>query len=106
MIIEIANSVGRLALTCSSIFLVTHLRHMLNFAERLGLGMVGAGSFLTIAVIWERQNSPFDGWAVTLLTYGALLFFCGFGWRKVRHDRANHDAARMARRYLEARGKL
>jgi len=106
MIIEIANSVGRLALTCSSIFLVTHLRHMLNFAERFGLGMVGGGSFLTIAVIWERQQSPFDGWAVTILTYGALIFFCGFGWRKLRHDRANQQAVATARRYLEARGRL
>lgn len=106
MIIEIANSVGRLALTCSSVFLVTHLRHMLNFAERFGLGLVGGGSFLTIAVIWERQQSPFDGWAVTILTYGALIFFCGFGYRKLRHDRNNVRSVAASAAYLRARGKL
>lgn len=106
MIIDLANSFGRLLLTFAAIFLVTHLRHLLNLAERLGLGMIGGGSFLTIAVIWERQQSPFDGWSVTILTYGALVFFGGFGWRKLRHDRANQEAARAAAQYLRARGRL
>lgn len=105
MIIDLINSVGRMLLTLVAIFLVTHLRHLLNMAERFGLGMVGGGSFLTIAVIWERQQSPFDGWSVTILTYGALIFFCGFGWRKLRHNRANQQAVVMARRYLEARSQ-
>lgn len=106
MIIEVANSAGRLMLTGAAIFLVTHLRHMLNFSERFGLGLVGAGSFLTISVIWEKQSSPFEGWAVTLLTYGALLFFFGFGYRKLRHDRNNTQAVLQAREYLEAKGRL
>lgn len=106
MIWDIVNSVGRLLLTVVAILLITRLRHVLNAYERVGLGLAGAGSFLTIGVLWERHGSPFEGWATTLLTYGALMAWCGFAWRKLRHDQDNAEAVRRSRAYLEGRGKL
>lgn len=106
MIWDLLNMCGRFALTVLAVVLVTKLREMLTVAERAGLGGMGAGSFLTIGVIWEKQQSPFDGWAVTLLTYGAVLFLTGFAYRKLKHDRRNRLAVAEADRYLYGRGKL
>lgn len=106
MIWDILNTFGRLILTAVAFLLITQLRHMLNLAERTGLGMMSSGSFLTIGVIWEGVRSPFDGWSVTLLTYGSILFLSGFAYRKLRHDTANRIQRRAAARHLQSRGKL
>lgn len=106
MIWDILNSIGRFALTAIAVILVTKLRDLLNTAERAGLGAMGGGSFLTIGVIWEHQQSPFDGWSVTLLTYGAVVFLSGFAFRKLRHERRNAAAIRGATQHLAGRGKL
>lgn len=106
MIWDLVNSLGRLLLTVIVIILITRLRHLLNALERIGLGFAGAGSFLTIPVIWQRHGSPFEGWATTLLTYGALMAWVGFGWRKLRHDQRNAQAVAEATARLQSRGKL
>lgn len=96
MVWDILNTLGRLALTVIVIYKLTQFRSMMIMLERVGLGIMGAGSFLTVAVIWEREQSPFDGWAVTVLTFGAVLFLGGRTWRDRRHQRANDAMARMA----------
>lgn len=106
MIWDMVNSIGRLLLTVVVIILITRLRHLLNTLERVGLGFAGAGSFLTIPVIWQIQGSPFEGWATTLLTYGALMAWVGFGWRKLRHGQRNAQAIADATARLKSRGKL
>jgi len=105
MIWDIVNSFGRLLVTAIASIIVTALREELNECERAGLGLMGAGSFLTIGVIWEQRQSPFDGWAVTLLTYGVVLFLGGYGWRKLRHHRANVIQKRLSAAYFKAKDK-
>ena len=106
MMFDIINTFGRLMLTAVVVIKLSQYRATMNAIERLGLGMMGGGSFLTIAVIWEREASPFEGWATTILTYGAVLFLAGRTARDWRHSRSNKQAARDARNYLRARGKL
>lgn len=105
MIFDILNSVGRLALTMLVVYKLTQFREMANVIERLGLGLLGGCSFLTIAVIWERDG-PFEGWASTMMTLGAIMLLAGRTYRDMKHDRANHVGRNEAERYLKARGKL
>lgn len=93
---DILNSLGRLMLTLIVIYKLSQFREMMIPIERLGLGMMGAGSLLTISIIWERTRSPFDGWAVTVMTVGAVLFVAGRTWRDRRHQRANDALVRQA----------
>lgn len=102
---DILNSFGRLLLTCVSVVLITKYRHMTIAVERVGLAMAGSGSFLTVGIIWERNGSPFEGWSITLLTYGMVLFLSGAAYRKWRHDRANAEMAAMAGRWKEDRSR-
>lgn len=100
---DILNSVGRLGLTIVAIVLITRYRDMLSWPERVGLGMAGAGSFLTIAVIWERTESPMDGWATSVLTYGALLAWGALAWRKHVHTVNNERHIRQAEEWMVKR---
>lgn len=106
MMFDIINSLGRLILTIVVIVKLSQYRGTMNAIERIGLGLMGGGSFLTVAVIWERETSPFEGWSVTVLTYGAILFLAGRTARDWRHAQHNKIAARDAREYLRGRGKL
>ncbi|MBB4616895.1 hypothetical protein [Sphingomonas abaci] len=103
---DIVNTLGRLVLTLIVVVKITRFRGTLNAMERVSLGAMGGGSFLTIAVIWERQSSPFDGWATTLVTFGAVGFLIGRTVRDWKHDHANARANEQAERWLQARGKL
>lgn len=102
MTFDIINSIGRLLLTVIVVYKVTQFREMANPLERLGLGMMGGGSFLTIAVIWDAEG-PFSGWAVSILTYGAVLFLVGRTYRDTRHQRQNEKQLRIAREHFAAR---
>jgi hypothetical protein len=103
MMWDILNSAGRALLTLLAIYKLAQFREMMIPLERLGLGMMGGGSFLTIAVIWERQRSPFDGWSVTVLTVGAVLFLAGRTWRDRRHQRANEMQVHWHKQWKEQR---
>lgn len=105
MIFDVINSLGRLLLTAVVIYKITSFRETMNLLERCGLGMMGGGSFLTIALIWD-QHGPFQGWSVTTLTYGAVAFLGGRTWRDMQHERNNKRAARQADGWLNGRGKL
>ena len=89
MIFDIINSLFRFLLTVIVIYKVTQLRATMNMVERIGLGLVGGCSFLTIGVIWERDG-PFEGWASTMMTLGCVLFLGGRTWRDMRHQRNNN----------------
>lgn len=102
---DIINTIGRLLLTFIVVYKLTQFRELMISMERLGLGMMGGGSFLTVAVIWERERSPFDGWAVSILTIGAVVFLAGRTWRDRRHQRANDAQVMGMRAELRARGR-
>lgn len=97
MIWDALNIAGRLLLTGIVVYKLARFREMMIPVERVGLGMMGGGSFLTVPVIVERQASPFDGWAITLLTVGAVVFLIGRTWRDRRHQKANEAMVNMAR---------
>ncbi len=96
----------RLVLTGIVIVKITRFRDTMNAMERIGLGLMGSGSFLTVGVIWERSGSPFEGWAATLLTLGAVLFLIGRTRRDWIHSQANQAGVRAAAVHLKSRGKL
>lgn len=104
--LDYINAAGRIILTGIVIYKVTQFREMANGAERLGLGMMGSGSFLTVPIILYKNQNPFEGWAITLLTMGAILLLLGRTYRDHRHWRANKRAQLAAAQYLKSRGKL
>lgn len=104
-LIDYLNVAGRIVLTVGVIIKLGMFREMANAAERYGLGMMGAGSFLTIPIIIMKYSNPFEGWAVSLLTYGAILFLGGRTWRDSKHSRANAAMVRQGRDWQAQRGK-
>jgi hypothetical protein len=101
----ILNSLLRVTLTALLAFKLIYFGDMLNRIERLGMGMMGGASFLTVALIIDvhKEGTPFDGWATTLLTLGAIIYFGGRLSRHRRHRRANAIAIEDARRHFERR---
>lgn len=103
---DIVNSIGRVLLTIIVVIKVTRFGLTLNKVERVGLGLMGSGSLLTVNVIWDMRESPFWGWSVSLITYGAVLFIAGRTWRDWRHEHRGMKATEQARQHLRQRGKL
>lgn len=48
-----------------------------SWAERLGLGLIGAGSIMTIGPLLTPGGSPFVDWAPLLRNVGLILLFTG-----------------------------
>lgn len=105
MIWDIINSFGRLVVTVLATCIVMYVPEELNRRERAGLALTGSGSILTIGIIWEGRDSPFDGWATSIMTYGILLFLWGYGSRKIEHWRRNYQAKRAARLHFSQKGR-
>lgn len=100
----LANAVLRLALTIVLSVELARYPEMLNRSERLGIGIMGGTCFLTIPVIINGGNgTPFEGWASTLFTFGALVYFCGRMTRLARHSLANAKMRREAVKHLNRR---
>lgn len=78
------NSVLRLALTGMLTFKLIRYQDTFNPLERAGMGLMGGSSLLTVAIIMDvgKHGTPFDGWAGSVLTLGALIYFTG---RMMRH---------------------
>lgn len=106
MIWDILNVLSRLLLTVIVIYMLCQFRERMIHMERVGLGFMGGGSFLTIPIIIDRDGNPFSGWATFILTFGAVLFLAGRTWRDRKHERANAIASAEAHDYLKSRGKL
>lgn len=104
-LLDYVNVAGRLALTAYVVYKLAHFREMANVVERYGLGLMGAGSFLTIPIIVMKNDNPYEGWAITILTYGAVLFLAGRTWRDSKHSRANAAMVRQGRDWQAQRGK-
>lgn len=103
---DVANIVLRLAVTAIVVYKLSTFRDAANITERMGLGMMGGGSFLTIPIIIDRGASPFDGWATSVMTLGMLLLLVGRTYRDWKHSSRNAEQVRQSRSYLESRGKL
>jgi hypothetical protein len=101
----IINVIGRLVVTALVIVEVALFRERNNMFERLGMGLMGGGSFLTVPVILYPQNTPFDGWSTSILTWGVICFLGGGLYRRWKHKRANDQAVSQSKQYLESRGK-
>lgn len=102
----IINACGRLMLTVIVVLILSMFRERLNIAQRLGLGLAGGGSFLTAPVILQPYQTPFEGWAVGLLTWGMVIFLSASGMRYRKHSVLNDEQVRRSREYLKSRGKL
>ena len=95
---DILNSLWRIMVTMIAVYKLTQFAGQMINMERIGLGMMASGSIMTIPIIWEGQRSPFDGWAVSVMTVGMIVFLAGRTWRDRRHQRANDE---MIRRGIE-----
>lgn len=104
-VFDIANVAGRLILTMLVVYKLSLFRDHMILAERIGLGLMGGGSFLTIPIIIDREGNPFNGWAITLLTFGAVVFIAGRTWRDYRHEAANRRQIKISEEYLRGRNK-
>lgn len=105
MFFDSINVVGRIVLTVIVIYKLAQFREMANISERYGLGMMGAGSFLTVPIIVLKDANPFEGWAVSLLTIGAIMFLAGRTWRDRKHALANAEQVRRGHEWLAQKGK-
>lgn len=104
-VFDIANVAGRLILTMLVVYKLSLFRDHMILAERIGLGLMGGGSFLTIPIIIDREGNPFNGWAITLLTFGAVIFIAGRTWRDYRHAAANREQMRISEEYFRRKGQ-
>lgn len=96
---DMLNVLSRLLLTVIVIYMLCQFRERMIQLERVGLGFMGGGSFLTIPIILDRDGNPFSGWATFVLTFGAVLFLAGRTWRDRRHEKANQALIRQAREW-------
>ena len=108
MILAICSALARGALILILIRLITELRDVLSWRERIGAGFMGGSGFLTIAVIMDvsKAGTPYDTWAGLTFSVGACVFFWGFLDRKLGHQERNEKAKRIAHQHLTERGKL
>lgn len=102
---DIINALLRLSLTILCIYKLAQFREQANLCERIGIGMMGGGSFMTIGIILEGPMSPFDGWATSVLTAGIVLLVAGRTWRDLQHDRNNRRQLIASQAWMKGRGK-
>jgi len=104
MTFGILNAVLSFLLTLIVVYKVTMFRSQANGMERLGLGLMGSGFFLTIPVSLFRNENPFEGWAVTLLRIGVIVFLAGRTLRDYRHKKRNDMQVRWHEEWKRSRG--
>lgn len=102
---DILNSLARALVTAVCVYKLYRFYDLMIPFERHGLGFMASGSLMTVPIIWQGRHSPFDGWAVSVMTIGLAVFLLGRTWRDRRHQKANdqqvayweaHKAARNA----------
>lgn len=103
MIWDILNATLRLVVTVIVIYKLAQFRETANLCERIGMGLAGGGSFMTIPIIMEGTNSPFDGWAVTVMSLGFVLWMGGRTWRDMKHHRNNRRQLEFAKEWEKGR---
>lgn len=106
----VGNMLARLTLTLMSAGILHYYHDRLNASQRIGLGLLGGLSFLTIPVVLDaytlNQGTPFDAWAGFGATVGMVFFLHGTFIRVRRHAQANRQQEIIAEKHLKARGKL
>lgn len=73
--------------------------HKFTCMERLGMGLIGAGSLMTIGPMLA-EGTPFDDWTATLLRFGCAIYFIG---RLLRHRHNNAAMVKQARLHFGKR---
>lgn len=69
--------------------------------ERVGMGMIGSGSLMTVGPLMSAAPTPFEDWSATLLRAGCAIYFVG---RMLRHRHNNASAVRQARAHFRRQG--
>lgn len=107
MIAAILAASLRLAIVVLISVKVTRFGHMLNFLQRLGLGLMGGSGFLTIPVILDvyKEGTPFDIWAGMAMSFGIGLYLWGTILRNARHDKRNEEALAAARAHFAGKAQ-
>lgn len=85
---------------------LTVWHHCFNVSERVGMGLTGAGAFLTIPAILQAPGNPFDGWAMAIFRMGVCIYFIGRMLRHRRHKQRNDEAIAQAHAYWAERRRL
>lgn len=95
----IALSIGvRVAVVFLILNALVKFNEGLELLERGGMGVVGGAFLMTIPVVLDvdKNGTPFDSWAGTLLAIGILMFIVGRLRKLRRHDRANKAQIKIA----------
>lgn len=102
MTLVILSVLLRLTLTAYITYELVRYGPMLNMGERVGLGMAGGSSFMTIAVISDvnHEGTPFDNVAGMLFSLGFVVYLIARQLRLHRHEKANQDAVEQAREHF------
>jgi hypothetical protein len=106
-IMAVLNAAACISLTVLVTGTMMAFRDQFIWVERLGIGLMGGSSFLTIAPLVDlsRDGTPFDAWPSFLLKIGCIMLFSGRLYRLLRHEQANILQKRFAAEHLAARGK-
>lgn len=101
---DILNSIARGLVTLLCAYKLYRFHGMMIPVERIGLGFMASGSLMTVPIIWQGRHSPFDGWAVAVMTVGLAVFLIGRTWRDRRHQRANDAQVAVWEAHKASRG--
>lgn len=99
----IITALLRLGITAIVVWKLTVHRDLFIPSERIGLGLAGGASLLTIPSFATGLESPFEGWAVTLFSAGFFIYLCGRTSRHFRHRARNEEMKRQARQHRGSR---
>lgn len=81
MIWAAINSFASLCVVILASYLLGAHGHRFNWLERVGTGLAGAGSIMTIGPILTKSAiigiSPYDDWSGCLLRFGLAVFLTG-----------------------------
>ena len=102
----ILNAVLSVAVTICIVFVLVRYIHCYNLVERLGHGLAGAASFISIFkhLGYAALIAPYNQGYQLLWRVGWVLFLAGKVWRLEHHRRANANAVQQAQRYFAERG--
>lgn len=103
---DIINSIARALVTLVCVYKLYRFYDMMIQPERIGLGFMASGSLMTVPIIWQGSRSPFDGWAVSVMTIGLAVFLAGRTWRDRRHQRANDQQVAIWEAHKAGRNRL
>ena len=107
-LLDLINTTLRVLVTIIAAFALYEFFEDYKPVERIGLGFMASGSFMTVPPIWSYHpgQGVYDSWAVTVMTLGIALMIVGRIVRHVRHriNNARHVDG-MARELREIRRK-